>query len=74
MLHARKRIVELRLSGERSPHCNVQGTIANVFTAFPQPVQGHLLPGQWAYFQLILDSSDSSWMVRRKVNPSAYQL
>ena len=42
-----------------------QGTLGMLFLAVPTPAVGYLLPGQWAYYQLTLDPSDASWMVRR---------
>ena len=30
----------------------------------PRTQRGHLQPGQWDYFEMVLDPLDTSWMVR----------
>ena len=65
-----------RLQGQESDlqgslEWSAQGTFREVAVFNPRTQRGHLQPGQWDYFEMVLDPLDTSWMVRHSCLPRA---
>ena len=48
---------------QESLECSLQGTFREMAVFNPRTQRGHLQPGQWDYFEMVLDPLDTSWMV-----------
>ena len=58
------RFQEQELGLQGSLEWSPQGTFREMAVFNPRTQRGHLQPGQWDYFEMVLDPLDTSWMVR----------